>query len=41
MDDFKNLKQSKGKYAFVMFDPNAHKINDILEDRIQFTIDDC
>jgi len=30
MDEFKNLKHSKGKYAFVMFDSNAHKINDIL-----------
>ncbi len=41
MDEFKKLKHLKGKYAFVMFDPNAHKINDILEDRIQSTIDDC
>lgn len=40
MDEFKNLKHSKGKYVFVMFDPNAHKINDILEDRIQATIDE-
>lgn len=39
MDEFKNLKHTKGKYAFVMYDPNAHKINDILEDRIQNTID--
>lgn len=40
MDEFKNLKHSKGKYAFVMYDPNAHSINDILPDRIQGTIDD-
>ena len=40
MDEFKNLKHSKGKYAFVMYDPNAHAINDILPDRIQGTIDD-
>ena len=38
MDEFKNLKHSKGKYAFVMYDPNAHVINDILEDRIQENI---
>ena len=40
MDEFKNLKHSNGKYAFVMFDPNSHKILDILEDRIQAHIDD-
>lgn len=39
MDEFKNLKHSNGKYAFVMYDPNAHKINDILENRLQETID--
>lgn len=39
MDEFKNLKHSKGKYAFVMYDPNAHVINDILEDRLQENID--
>ena len=40
MDEFKNLKHSNGKYAFVMYDPNAHVINDVLEDRIQANIDD-
>lgn len=40
MDEFKNLKHSNGKYAFVMYDPNAHLINDILPNRIQSTIDD-
>ena len=40
MDEFKNLKSSSGKYAFVMFDPNSHMINDVLPDRIQKTIDD-
>ena len=39
MDEFKNLKHSDGKYAFVMFDPNASKINDILENRLQANID--
>lgn len=39
VDEFKNLKTSNGKYAFVMFDPNAHKINDVLEDRRLDTID--
>ena len=39
MDEFKNLKHTNGKYAFVMYDPNSHKINDILEDRLQITID--
>lgn len=38
MDEFKNLKHSKGKYAFVMYDPNAQLINDVLEDRHQETI---
>ena len=40
MDEFKNLKSSSGKYAFVMYDPNSHMINDVLPDRIQKTIDD-
>lgn len=40
MDEFKNLKHSSGKYAFVMFDPNSHLINDVLSDRIQAHIDD-
>ena len=40
MDEFKNLKHSSGKYAFVMFDPNAHIIIDVLPDRIQANIDD-
>lgn len=35
MDEFKNLKSSSGKYAFVMYDPNSHMINDVLPDRIQ------
>lgn len=39
MDEFKNLKHTKGKYAFVIYDPNTHKIIDILEDRIQAHID--
>jgi len=39
IDEFKNLKHTKGKYAFVMYDPNAHAINDILEDKLQETID--
>lgn len=39
MDEFKNLKHTKGKYAFVMYNPNEHIINDILEDRIQGNID--
>lgn len=39
VDEFKNLKHTNGKYAFVMFDPNAHKINDVLEDRRLDTID--
>lgn len=39
MDEFKNLKHTKGKYAFVMYNPNEHVINDILEDRIQVNID--
>ena len=40
MDEFKNLKHSQGKYAFVMFDPNHHTINDVLPDRIQANIDE-
>lgn len=40
MDEFKNLKSSYGKYAFVMYDQNSHMINDVLPDRIQKTIDD-
>ena len=39
VDEFKNLKHSKGKYAFLMFDPNAHKVNDVLPDRHLDTID--
>lgn len=39
MDEFKNLKHSSGKYAFVMFDPNMHKVCDILESRKQEVID--
>lgn len=40
MDEFKNLKISSGKYEFVMYGPNSHMINDVLQDRIQKTIDD-
>ena len=40
MDEFKNLRHSNGKYAFVIYDPNTHKIIDILEDRLQAHIDD-
>lgn len=39
VDEFKNLKHSKGKYAFLMFDPNTHKVNDVLPDRHLDTID--
>lgn len=40
MDEFKNLKDSYGKYAFVMYDPNQQKIIDVLPNRLQKTIDD-
>ena len=39
VDEFKNLKSSNGKYAFVMFDPNQHKVLDVLPDRRLETID--
>lgn len=38
MDEFENLKHSQNKYAFVMYNPNSHKINDILENRLQVNI---
>lgn len=39
LDEFKNLKHSFGKFAFVMYDPINQKIYDILEDRKQDLID--
>ena len=39
MDEFKNLKHSYGKYAFLMYDPINQKIYDVLEDRRQDYID--
>lgn len=39
VDEFKNLKSSVGKYAFIMFDPNSHKVLDVLPDRRLETID--
>lgn len=33
IDEFKNLKSSTGKYAFLILDPNEHKIIDVLHDR--------
>lgn len=33
LDEFKNLKSSKGKYAFLLYDPNNAEIIDILPDR--------
>ena len=33
MDEFKNLKCAYGKYAFLIIDPLAHKIVDVVEDR--------
>ena len=39
VDEFKNLKTSTGKYAFLMYDPNRHKVLDVLPDRHLETID--
>ena len=33
IDEFKNLKNSDGKYAFLMLDPLTHKVIDVLPDR--------
>ena len=33
MDEFKNLKCAYGKFAFLIIDPLAHKIVDVVEDR--------
>lgn len=41
VDEFKNLKHSKGKYAFLMYDPNRHKVLDVLPDRHLETIDNA
>lgn len=33
VDEFKNLKQSDGKFAFLMYNPLAHIVNDVLPER--------
>ena len=33
IDEFKNLRMADGKYAFLILDPLAHKVVDVLEDR--------
>lgn len=41
VDEFKNLKDdNENKYAFIMYDPNRHEINDILPNRHIGTISD-
>jgi len=34
IDEFKNLKSAKGKYAFLVFDPINHKVIEVLESRL-------
>jgi len=33
LDEFKNLKTTNGKYAFLIYDPNRELVVDVLEDR--------
>jgi transposase len=39
IDEFKNLRSAEGKYAFLILDPLAHKIVDVLEDRKTETLE--
>ena len=39
IDEFKNLRKSDGKYAFLILDPLSHKVIDVLEDRKTETLE--
>ena len=39
IDEFKNLRSAEGKYAFLILDPLAHKVVDVLEDRKTETLE--
>ena len=39
IDEFKNLRTADGKYAFLILDPLAHKVVNVLEDRKTETLE--